>query len=75
MGLDRRGCGVQPRPLANWYQEEPLGEVKPFDISKREVWEAFTRFVVTRKADFSRRPPRVETTLQYIVSPALYSGA
>jgi hypothetical protein len=26
---------------ANWQQEEAVDEVKPFDIPKREVWEAF----------------------------------
>ena len=33
MGLDRRGCVVQPRPpanWANWQQEEPVDEAKPF---------------------------------------------
>ena len=25
MGLDRRGCIVQPKPRANWQQEEPCG--------------------------------------------------
>src|SRR5271163_1060279 len=28
---------------ANWQQEEPVDEVKPFDIPKREVWEAFKK--------------------------------
>ena len=43
MGLERRGCVVQPRPQANWQREEPGDRVKPFDIPKREVWEAFKR--------------------------------
>ena len=43
MGLERRGCVVQPRPLANWKREEPVDEAKPFKIPKREVWEAFKR--------------------------------
>jgi hypothetical protein len=43
MGLERRGCVVQPRPQANWQREEPVDKVKPFDIPKREVWEAFKR--------------------------------
>src|SRR6202045_3923353 len=38
MGLERRGCVVQPRPQANWQREEPVDKVKPFDIPKREVW-------------------------------------
>ena len=55
MGLDRRGCVVQPRPRANrptgpisdrpedGLREEPVDKAKPFDIPKREVWEAFKR--------------------------------
>ncbi len=43
MGLERRGCVVQPRSQANWQREEPVDKVKPFDIPKREVWEAFKR--------------------------------
>src|SRR5215469_12343941 len=43
MELDRRGCVVQPRPRANRRREEPMGKAKPFDIPKREVWEAFKR--------------------------------
>jgi RNA-directed DNA polymerase len=27
----------------NWQQEEPVDEVKPFDIPKREVWQAFKK--------------------------------
>jgi len=50
MGLDQRDCVVQPRPLANWRQEEPVGKAKPFDISKREVWEAFKRVKANRGA-------------------------
>ena len=41
MGLERRGCVVQPWPLANRKREEPVDEAKPFKIPKREVWEAF----------------------------------
>ena len=43
MELERRGCVVQPWPLANWRREEPVDKAKPFSISKREVWEAFKR--------------------------------
>ena len=43
MELDRRGCVVQPRPRANRQREEPVDKAKPFDIPKREVWEAFKR--------------------------------
>ena len=43
MGLERRGCVVRPWPLANWKREEPVDKAKPFDIPKREVWEAFKK--------------------------------
>src|ERR1700736_2365156 len=43
MGPERRGCVVQPWPLANWKREEPVDEAKPFKIPKREIWEAFKR--------------------------------
>ena len=43
MGLEQRGCVVQPWPLANWRREEPVDKAKPFDIPKREVWDAFKR--------------------------------
>jgi retron-type reverse transcriptase len=43
MGLERRGCVVQPWPLVNWKQDEPVNEAKPFKIPKRDVWEAFKR--------------------------------
>src|ERR1700739_2405834 len=43
MGLDRRGCVVQPSARGNRRREEPADKAKPFDIPKREVWEAFKR--------------------------------
>src|SRR6266496_176373 len=43
MGLDRRGCVVQPRLRANRRRKEPVDKAKPFDIPKREVCEAFKR--------------------------------
>ena len=51
MGLERRGCVVQPWPSANCHvegvlsarREEPMDKAKPFKIPKREVWEAFKR--------------------------------
>ena len=74
---------IQPPPPSPVSAQacQPLWLVSVYDLYRRFTYVhhtrylAFTRFVVTRKADFSRRPPRVETTLQYIVSPALYSGA
>src|SRR5436305_10009428 len=43
MGPEERGCVVQPWPSANRQREEPVDKAKPFDIPKREVWEAFKR--------------------------------
>jgi len=43
MGLERRGCVVQPWSLVNWKRDEPVDEAKPFKIPKRDVWEAFNR--------------------------------
>src|SRR5262249_1325081 len=43
MGLERRGCVVRPWPLAKRKREEPGGEAKPFQVPKREVWEALKR--------------------------------
>src|SRR5215468_9308121 len=43
MGLDRRGCIVQLRPRANRYGRSSVAKAKPFDIPKREVWEAFKK--------------------------------
>src|SRR5262249_51230190 len=41
MESDRRSCVVQPSSRANRQREEPVVKAKPFDILKREVWEAF----------------------------------
>jgi RNA-directed DNA polymerase len=35
---------------AIWQREEPVDEAKPFDIPKREVWEAFKRVKVNQGA-------------------------
>ena len=43
MRPERRGCVVQPWPLANQFREEPVDKAKPFSIAKREVWDAFKR--------------------------------
>ena len=48
MGLERRGCVVRPCPLANWKQEEPVDEAKPFkqrlNIGSRVTREGHARF-------------------------------
>ena len=41
MEPDRRGCVVQPSSRANRQREELVIKAKPFDIPKREVWEAY----------------------------------
>ena len=43
MGMERRGCVVQPYGLVNQKWEEPVNKAKPFEISKRVVWEAYQR--------------------------------
>ena len=58
MGLDRRGCVVQPRPCANRQREEPVDEAKPFNIPKRVVWKAFKRAKANRGAAGTERGRR-----------------
>src|SRR3974390_3373591 len=41
MEPDRRSWVVQTRSWDNGQREEPVNKAKPFDIPKREVWEAF----------------------------------
>jgi RNA-directed DNA polymerase len=43
MEPDRRSCVVQPRLRANRQREEPADKAKPFNIPKREIWEAFKK--------------------------------
>src|SRR5947208_16071993 len=43
MGVERRGCIVQLSGLVNQRWEEPVQTAKPFSISKRMVWDAYTR--------------------------------
>ncbi len=43
MAWERRGCIVQCNLLVNHRWEEPMTNTKPFDISKRLVWEAWKR--------------------------------
>ena len=50
MGLDRRGCVVQPRPRANRRREELVDKAKPFNIPKWVVWKAFKRVKANRGA-------------------------
>ena len=50
MGLERRGRVVQPSHRANRLREERDDKAKPFDIPKREVWEAFKKVKANRGA-------------------------
>jgi RNA-directed DNA polymerase len=43
MGMERRGCLVQPYGPVNQKGEEPVNKAKPFEISKWVVWKAFQR--------------------------------
>ena len=43
MGLDRRGCGVQCGRRPTGDGRSRMTTAKPFDIPKREVWEAFKK--------------------------------
>jgi RNA-directed DNA polymerase len=43
MGVERRGCIVQLSWLVNQQWEEPVQTAKPFNISKRMVWNAYKR--------------------------------
>src|SRR6516162_4345953 len=63
MGLERRGCVVRPRPLANWRQEEPVDEAKPFmqrsNIGSRVTREGHARFWERPEVQFLRATRRV----------------
>jgi hypothetical protein len=54
MESDRRSCVVQPSSRANRQREEPVDEAKPFDILKREVWEAFKHVKAQPGSGWSR---------------------
>ena len=50
MVLDRRGCGVQPWRGPTGDGRSRTIRAKPFDIPKREVWEAFKRLKANQGA-------------------------
>src|SRR5215471_332721 len=62
MGLERRGCVVRPWPLANWKQEEPVDEAKPFkqrsNIGSRVTRERHARFWERPEVKFLRATRR-----------------
>ena len=43
MGVEPRGCVIQLDLRVNPQGEEPVEKVKPFDIPKSVVWEAYLR--------------------------------
>src|SRR5215469_7241030 len=63
MELDRRGCVVRPWPLANWKQEEPVDEAKPFtqrsNIGSRVTREGHARFWERPEVKFLRATRRL----------------
>ncbi len=50
MGLDRRGGVARHVGTDNRNREDPTRRAKPFDISKREVWEAYKKVKANRGA-------------------------
>ena len=62
MGLERRGCVVRPWLLANWKQEEPVDEAKPFkqrsNIGSRVTREGHARFWERPEMKFLRATRR-----------------
>ena len=65
MGLERRGCVVRPWPLANWKQEEPVDEAKPFkqrsNIGSRVTREGHARFWERPGVKFLRATRRLRS--------------
>ena len=65
MGRERRGCVVRPWLLANWRQEEPVDEAKPFrqrpNIGSRVTREGHARFWERPEVKFLRATRRLET--------------
>lgn len=41
--MERRGGVMEPSSTANQRWEELMNEAKPFEISKREIWEAYRK--------------------------------
>src|SRR6516225_1633960 len=64
MGLERRGCVVRPWLLANWRQEEPVDEAKPFrqrpNIGSRVTREGHARFWERPEVKFLRATRQTE---------------
>jgi hypothetical protein len=50
MGLDRRGDVARQDEADNRQREDLSRRAKPFDISKREVWEAYKKVKANRGA-------------------------
>jgi RNA-directed DNA polymerase len=50
MGEEQRGCIIWSWKVVNRRREEPVDETKPFEISKRVVWEAYKRVKANKGA-------------------------
>ena len=48
--MEQRGRTAQPCLLVNQRWEEPVGKAKPFEISKKVVWDAYKRVKANRGA-------------------------
>ena len=74
MGLERRGCVVRPRLLANWKREEPVDEAKPFrqrpNIGSRVTREGHARFWERPEVKFVRATRRLRS-----ISPLNANGS
>ena len=50
IGMEQRGCAMEPNSTVNPKGEELMKAAKPFLISKREVWEAYQRVKANKGA-------------------------
>ena len=50
MRVEQRGLALQPKGSANQRWEEPVSKAKPFEISKRLVWDAYRQVRANRGA-------------------------
>jgi|JRYD01.1.fsa_nt_gb hypothetical protein len=66
MELERRDRIVQPRSRANHLREERADKAKPFEIPKREVWEAFKKVRANQERPelMDKRSKRLRLILQ-----------
>jgi hypothetical protein len=79
MGLERRGCVVRPWPLANWKQDEPVDEAKPFtqrsNIGSRVTREGHARFWECPEVKFLRATRQQHQSCAYMGASAFAQKA